>query len=437
MAGIGNLGIALGGAADAFNQTRQAQSLDNYRQQELKLQQQAESNRQQREFYTRIDSQRSELVNVIGEHIKQAKIANPNISAEELSRFIQPLKDPLMRLDRSSGRDPAATDAMIVGMIARPSETVTAEAMARAKVDPLKAATPTVMGEDSFGSPVYGTYDRRSGQFQPTQPMQPTASTGRQASGTSGEQTSPADRGEAFLARLPEQLRAQVKGLADYELSPNTFSARIAKGTTQSQRQRMVGLAEEYAAARGDTYDQKEFTGRNAAVNQFSKGAEARSVRSFNVLVSHLDTLGEASNALKNGDTRLLNAIANRWATETGEPAPTTFEGVRAIVGDELVKAIVGGGGALGDREEIKKTISSASSPKQLADLIEKYKDLAGGQLGGLRKQYESTTGRKDFDRFLDEGTKAVFKRKADRGNLTSAEPQGGQIGPVQWRLVQ
>lgn len=140
---------------------------------------------------------------------------------------------------------------------------------------------------------------------------------------------------------------------------------------------------------------------------------------------------------MKNGDYKLFNTIANRYLTETGHPEQNNFEGVRDIVADELAKAIIGGATALGDREEVKKRISSSSSPKILAGLIDEYRDLASAQLGGLRKQYESTTGRKDFDRFLDDRTKQVFRQKADRGNLTSSEQLGGSVGPVQWRLVQ
>jgi hypothetical protein len=443
MAGFPGLGFAAGGLASSFSNTFQRgmeqNSIDNYRTQELKLQQQAQENAQKREQFARIDRSRSELMDVLTETVKQHKIANPNVTPEEIARLIQPLKEPLMRLDRSSGRDPAATDAAIIGIIARPSEAVTGEAMARARVDPLRAATPQVMGEDQFGTPVYGTYNRQTGQMQPVQQPAPS----RQDSFASGEGASAADKGEAFLARLPEGLRAQVQGLANYEVAPNTFSSRIAKGATQTQRQRMIGLAEEYAAAKGETYDQKEFTGRNAAVVQFSKGQEARAVRSYNVIVPHLDQLKEASIALKNGEIQLANSLANRWAAQMGHPEVTNFEGVRNVVMDELTKAIVGGATAFGDRDEAKKTLDSKNSLSQLLGQVEEYKNLAAAQLGGLRKQYESTTGRKDFDRFLDEDTKKYFteanRRKAERGNLTGAtpEPLGGTIGPVQWEYVK
>ena len=80
---------------------------------------------------------------------------------------------------------------------------------------------------------------------------------------------------------------------------------------------------------------------------------------------------------------------------------PTNFDAVKKIVSDEVVKAVVAGGGALGDREEAAKTISSAQSPQQLAGVIANYKHLMSGQLSGLKKQYETSTMRNDFNQFL------------------------------------
>lgn len=249
---------------------------------------------------------------------------------------------------------------------------------------------------------------------------------------------------EEFLAKMPPELASQVKGLADYEINPNTFSTRTAKGMTRSRKEIITGLAEQYAALRGDTYDQTQFGGRNKTVQQFAGGPESRTVRSFNVLVSHLDVLKEAGAALQNGNVRALNALKNVFESEFGAPAPNTFDGVKAIVGDELVKAIVGSGGAgaLGDREEIKKTISNASSPKQLIDLINNYQHLAAGQLAGLRKQYEAGTQRKDFDkRFLDPRTRALFNTNTfgQGENITGVsvedKPASGTSGKVRWSI--
>lgn len=130
-------------------------------------------------------------------------------------------------------------------------------------------------------------------------------------------------------------------------------------------------------------------------------------VRSQNVLVDHLDTLDSAARALANNDVRAFNAMGNKLAKETGATAPTDFDGVKKIVGDELVKAIQGGAGAVFDRKEIQESLSSANSPAQLVSMVNRYKQLAKGQLQGLEKQYESQSGKKDFkERFLTDAAK-------------------------------
>jgi hypothetical protein len=58
---------------------------------------------------------------------------------------------------------------------------------------------------------------------------------------------------------------------------------------------------------------------------------------------------------------------------------------------------VVPGVGALADRKALKDTIMSKSSPAQLQGVIKEYKELLGGQLGGLEKQYGATTRKTDF----------------------------------------
>jgi len=169
-----------------------------------------------------------------------------------------------------------------------------------------------------------------------------------------------------------------------------------------------------------------------SALTKFTSGPQGNAIRSFNVLVDHLGTLDTAVDALKNGDITSFNRVAQVWAQNTGNPAPTNFDAVKSIVGDELVKAIIGGGGALGDREEVKSTIDRANSPKQLYGAINQYKKLALGQLRGLRTQYSEATGRDDFDRFLAPGTKQFFgdegKNQGGGGDKTKAPPPVGQV---------
>lgn len=156
-------------------------------------------------------------------------------------------------------------------------------------------------------------------------------------------------------------------------------------------------------------YQGVDYGTRQKAEKDFATGKQGNTVRSFNVALAHLDSLDQLADALNNKDSLAINKIGNYVATQTGSPAPTNFVAAKKIVADEIVKAIVGSGGGVQDREEAARSIDAANSPAQLKGVISTYKDLMRGQIGGLRQQYESTTGRNDFDtKYLSESGRVV-----------------------------
>lgn len=175
-------------------------------------------------------------------------------------------------------------------------------------------------------------------------------------------------------------------------------------------------------------YNAADFNSNQTGLKQFTSGKLGNSVRSFNVSISHLNTLEKLSDALNNGDVQAVNKIGNYLSTQTGAPAPTDFNAAKKIVGDEIVKAIVGAGGALADREEAAKTVSAANSPAQLKGVINTYKELMNGQLKGLQQQYEQSTGRKDFTRFLSDESQSEFNGANQAGNIRKYNPATGKI---------
>jgi hypothetical protein len=248
---------------------------------------------------------------------------------------------------------------------------------------------------------------------------------------------------DGFLSALPGGAYGQdaqtIKGLADYTIDPKSLASRQLKGGGSTRRETYLALASRYAQLRGESYDQKQYSSRSTAVTRFASGKQGDTTKSFNVLVDHLEVLDQTITALENGDTAALNRLKNIWQTEFGtNSAPNTFQGVKTVVSDELVKAVLGiGTGALGDREAVQKTIDAANSPKILRDQVRAYKSLAAGQLRGLRKEYESSTGLKDFDDKLFPHTIEVItganKEEPSAGGEWQTDPETGQ----RWREVR
>src|SRR4029077_10369346 len=136
-AGLGNIGIGLGAASDAFQQNQQQQSLANYRTQELKLQQQGQKNAQEKPLFAKADQARKEIWDHITEYANQSKTVG-KFDPADFTKHVQGFLDADRRLVKSGGLQEAA-DAMLCGIIAMPNPADVQRKMSEAK-DPLKGA---------------------------------------------------------------------------------------------------------------------------------------------------------------------------------------------------------------------------------------------------------------------------------------------------------
>lgn len=245
-----------------------------------------------------------------------------------------------------------------------------------------------------------------------------------------------------YQGNQPTMDAAAIQGAAERYLETGTLPPNMGRGLQGSANANAIqNEAAQIAQQRGidmATLPAKwqQFKAQQVAIQRFTSGPQGNTIRSFNVLVDHLGTLDEAAQALKNGDIRFFNQWKQNWAANTGSTAPTNFDGVKALVGDEIVKAVVGSAGALADREEVKKDLDRASSPKQLAELVDKYKKLALGQLHGLQKQYETSTGQKNFNDMLLPGTLAQLGgNKGEGGKPADAGSGNVTPGGVTWSV--
>lgn len=187
--------------------------------------------------------------------------------------------------------------------------------------------------------------------------------------------------GPELLAVMPKALVGQVNAILEHRAAPPSGNTARA-----SQLMQLV-------QATDPTYDAQQYKTKQGIETAFTTGLPSRTLKSINVADDHLKVLNSTVAALENGDTKLFNQLGNTIATQFGAPAPTDFNGVKAIVADELVKAILGGAGALGDRKAIQETISTANSPDQLRSMIKRYQELMEGQRTGLAEQYKSGGG--------------------------------------------
>lgn len=193
-------------------------------------------------------------------------------------------------------------------------------------------------------------------------------------------------QGNDLLAYMPKALAAQVTAITDHRAAPPDRVTNRGSQITQ-----LVQLVD-------PTYDATSYKTKQGTETAFTSGRLGTTARSFNVVNEHLATLGQLSDALQNNDVQLINKVGNFFATQTGGTAPTNFDAAKRIVADEVTKAVLGSGGALGDRKAVDDAISNAKSPQQLKEVIQTYQKLIDGQLNGFRQQYKSGGGAKNFD---------------------------------------
>lgn len=134
-------------------------------------------------------------------------------------------------------------------------------------------------------------------------------------------------------------------------------------------------------------YDYTTVAAKKKAAADFGSGQLGNALRSVSTANDHLDQLGELVDALGNGNVQAINKAKNAYLTATGNAAPTNFDAIKNIVGQEVVKAIVAGGGSMTEREEAAKTFSTASSPAQLKGAIQHYRMVMGAQADNLMEQ--------------------------------------------------
>src|SRR6185295_18027395 len=125
-----------------------------------------------------------------------------------------------------------------------------------------------------------------------------------------------------------------AKAIANYQQAPLTnFVMRTPYG--------QAGMAKVYE--NNPEYRAQSYNASNKAQSAFATGKQGDAVRSFNVVISHLNTLDKLTDALNNRDVQALNQVSNAFKQQFGSPAPTNFNAAKAIVGDEIIKAIVAG----------------------------------------------------------------------------------------------
>lgn len=213
-------------------------------------------------------------------------------------------------------------------------------------------------------------------------------------------------------------LENQAAKIASYDQRPPVPSSRNPQASILLAR--AYALNPDYNAANYDVVKE--------ALTSFTSGKLGIQVASANKAVMHLDTLSQLADNLNNTNSPAYNYVANFWKQQTGQTAPNNFNAAKTIALNEVTKFIIGAGGSAEDRDKAQAVVKASNSPQQLAQAIDTIKQLMGGQLLSLQKQYEASTGLHDFGkRFLFPKTQQLIQ------GLQANQQNGAQPNVVNW----
>jgi len=180
--------------------------------------------------------------------------------------------------------------------------------------------------------------------------------------------------GEDYLKTLPVGVAAQVKAIAEGR-------AALPSGATRSQAAQQLRNAV-------FTYDPLYSDQRAQIRKSFATGPDGRNIGSLNTATVHLDQLGDAAEALKNGTFTPGNAAYNYFASMFGGAAPSNFESLKSAVAGELANALKGQATDIEIRT-IGNNIMSAKSPEQLGGAVDTNLHILGAKLKTYQERYQ------------------------------------------------
>lgn len=199
-----------------------------------------------------------------------------------------------------------------------------------------------------------------------------------------------------FLTAFPRDLGAGIKGLADYTINPNTYSARTTKGGQTPTRAQMVEWVKQY----DPSYDEKQYPVRQKLESDWSSGKTRDSMVATNTVVKHMQEMYNAAKALAPytyglEEANKVNYGMRRRTNEKVRDAIRNFETARDAVALELRKVYSGtSGGSQKEIEDWQRNASTTAPTDEKLAFLKTASNLMFGRINSAVDSYRGTMGR-------------------------------------------
>ena len=204
------------------------------------------------------------------------------------------------------------------------------------------------------------------------------------------------------LARVSNQKAkveaAEVRGIGK-KVTPETANEMKNQWTSLSRKPPTTWEKKDPEVNRAWTEALKEHSNleqdykrRDEMYKNMTSGKDAVTLRSFETVSNHLDTLRQAIKEMPNeNNVRAMNEWRAKWRTQiAGDPSITNFEAIRQVIPTELQKAVSGAGVGTGhERQTYADLLTRSGSKRQLEGVVNNFEKLIEGQAISFADQYK------------------------------------------------
>jgi len=162
----------------------------------------------------------------------------------------------------------------------------------------------------------------------------------------------------------------------------------------------------------------------------------AKQVRAHITASNAIQDVKQAYEALQNGNLPLFNEIRNTFRANTGSDLPIEAKTGAMILGPEIIKSIIPGGGGVSERLEAQHLLNTKLSPAQQAAVFKTLEEFQGNSLKALESDWTRAKLPKDQFRervlgnspaaqeLYDTASKHQAQQAARRAGLTNVPSQ-------------
>lgn len=211
--------------------------------------------------------------------------------------------------------------------------------------------------------------------------------------------------------------------IGQYKMDPKLLSRMMYK------HPEMAGLVRQSYP----DWDETSYEAKNKIAQNYTSGAESKSINAISTALGHAGELGQAIDALNNSDgLNMLRKLGNSVGVNVlGNDKVTAFNLIVHRLAPEIAAAYIQGGGGEGERGTNASDFAASLGNQQLRTNLGETVKLLRSKIAAQEQQwnntYKPTRPEDDFaTRFLTPGAKDALQKYSPQSGATAKAPPTG-----------